>query len=49
MQKINDDTSDDDTDETITFDDDKVKKTYRSANMNDELINGSNADTINWC
>ena len=29
MQKINDDTSDDDTDETITFDDDKVKKTYR--------------------
>ena len=29
MQKINGDTSDDDTDETITFDDDKVKKTYR--------------------
>ena len=29
MQKINEDTSDDDTDETITFDDDKVKKTYR--------------------
>ena len=29
MQKINDDTSDDDIDEMITFDDDKVKKTYR--------------------
>ena len=29
MQKITDDTKDDDTDETITFDDDKVKKTYR--------------------
>ena len=29
MQKINEDTSDDDTDETITFDDDKAKKTYR--------------------
>ena len=29
MQKINEDTSDDDTDEMITFDDDKVKKTYR--------------------
>ena len=29
MQKINEDTSDDDTDETITFDDDKVKKTDR--------------------
>ena len=29
MQKINGDTSDDDTDETITFDDEKVKKTYR--------------------
>ena len=29
MQKINDNTSNDDTDETITFDDDKVKKTYR--------------------
>ena len=29
MQKINDDTSDGDTDETITLDDDKVKKTYR--------------------
>ena len=29
MQKINEDKSDDDTDETITFDDDKVKKTYR--------------------
>ena len=28
-QKINEDTSDDDTDEMITFDDDKVKKTYR--------------------
>ena len=25
MQKINDDTSDDDTDETITFNDDKAK------------------------
>ena len=29
MQKINEDTSDDDTDEMITFDDDKVKKTFR--------------------
>ena len=29
MQKIHDDTSDDDTDEMITFDDDKAKKTYR--------------------
>ena len=29
IEKINEDTSDDDTDETITFDDDKVKKTYR--------------------
>ena len=29
MQKINDDTSDDDTDSTITFDDDKAKETYR--------------------
>ena len=29
MQKINEDTSDDDTDEMITCDDDKVKKTYR--------------------
>ena len=29
MQKINGDTSDDDTDETITFNDEKVKKTYR--------------------
>ena len=28
-QKINEDTSDDDIDEVITFDDDKVKKTYR--------------------
>ena len=28
-QKINEDTSDDDTDEMITFDDNKVKKTYR--------------------
>ena len=27
MEKINEDTSDDDTDETITFDNDKVKKT----------------------
>ena len=26
MQKINEDTSDDDTDETITFDDDRAKK-----------------------
>ena len=29
MQKINDDTSDDDTDEMITFDDDRVKKPFR--------------------
>ena len=29
MQKINEDTSDDDTDEMITFDGDKEKKTYR--------------------
>ena len=29
MKKINEDTSDDDTDETITFDEEKVKKTYR--------------------
>ena len=29
IEKINEDTSDDDTDETITFDNDKVKKTYR--------------------
>ena len=29
MQKINEDTSNNDTDETITFDDDKVKKIYR--------------------
>ena len=29
-QKINEDTSDDDTDEMITFDDDKAKKTYRN-------------------
>ena len=29
MQKINEDTSDDDTDEKITFDDDKAKKTKR--------------------
>ena len=28
-EKINEDTSDDDIDETITFDDDKAKKTYR--------------------
>ena len=28
-EKINEDTSDDDTDETIDFDNDKVKKTYR--------------------
>ena len=30
IEKINEDTSDDDTDEMITFDDDKVKKTYRN-------------------
>ena len=29
IEKINEDTSDDDTDETIIFDDDKAKKTYR--------------------
>ena len=29
MEKINEDTSDNDTDEMITFDEDKVKKTYR--------------------
>ena len=29
MEKINEDTSDDDTDEMITFDEEKVKKTYR--------------------
>ena len=29
IEKINKDTSDNNTDETITFDDDKVKKTYR--------------------
>ena len=29
IEKINEDTSDDDTYETITFDDDKVEKTYR--------------------
>ena len=29
IEKINEDTSDNDTDETITFDEDKVKKTYR--------------------
>ena len=29
MEMINEDTSDDDTDETITFDNDKVEKTYR--------------------
>ena len=29
IEKINQDTSDNDTDETITFDDEKVKKTYR--------------------
>ena len=29
MKKINEDTSDDDTDEMITFDNDKVEKTYR--------------------
>ena len=28
-EKINEDTSDNDTDETITFDKEKVKKTYR--------------------
>ena len=29
MEKINEDTSDDDTDEMIDFDNDKVEKTYR--------------------
>ena len=29
MEKINEDTSDDDTDKMITFDEEKVKKTYR--------------------
>ena len=29
IEKINEDTSDDDKDETITFDEEKVKKTYR--------------------
>ena len=29
IEKINEDTSDNDTDEMITFDEDKVKKTYR--------------------
>ena len=29
FEKINEDTSDDDTDEMIGFDNDKVKKTYR--------------------
>ena len=29
MEKINEDTCDDDTDETIIFDNDKVEKTYR--------------------
>ena len=29
MEKINEDTSDDDTDKTITFDEEKVKKTCR--------------------
>ena len=29
METINEDTSDDDTDEMITFDEEKVKKTYR--------------------
>ena len=29
MEKINEDTSDDDTDEMIDFDNDKAKKTYR--------------------
>ena len=29
IEKINEDTSDDDTNETITFDEEKVKKTYR--------------------
>ena len=29
MEKINEDTSDDDTDEMIDFDNDKVKKTFR--------------------
>ena len=29
IERINEDTSDDDTDEMIDFDNDKVKKTYR--------------------
>ena len=29
IEKTNEDTSDNDTDETITFDEDKVKKTHR--------------------
>ena len=29
IEKINEDTSDNDTDETIIFDEDKLKKTYR--------------------
>ena len=35
VEKINEDTSDDDTDEIIDFDNDKVKKTYRK-DTNDE-------------
>ena len=80
IEKINEDTSNNDTDEMITFDKQKTKTTYRkdinalrkraktvktktalkadhkanrapndtqnSANTNDELINGANADTI---
>ena len=42
MQKINEDTSDDDTDETITFDDDKVKKTYRKYTN----VQGKRAKTV---
>ena len=33
IEKINEDTSDDDTDETITFDNDKVKKTFEKILM----------------
>ena len=42
IQKITDDTSDDDTDEMITFDDDKVKKTYRK----DTSARGKRAKTV---
>ena len=36
MEKINEITSDEDTDEMIDFDNDKVKKTYRKILMNEE-------------